>query len=288
MSPLRDFLYLDRAKLHSFVSQIQGGMISEISETIKQLGGISAGLNVGIPPLGGKIDASKGKESERQQIIELTDPAYFGVLHEYLRLEKELFEITEIRDEEMKKIETGQFIEIQGLAEPPSVENWIARVNSIFGFMERNLRTVSKLQTKKSSASTISNMQLRQFKAIIDLLTDYVNISQKDPGKQYIRIKSEYHSFKVWCGLLPEYSLVSLNAALPTIAWVFGRVERKLSEGEVYKIVDLSLFNQASNVTKLLDALNSFNSVTGQPQISETDLEAYYPDLFVAPVAIYK
>ncbi len=74
MAYLRDFLYLDNAKLHSFVSQIQGGMISEISETIKQLGGLSAGINVGIPPLGGKVDASNQKESERQQNIILTDP----------------------------------------------------------------------------------------------------------------------------------------------------------------------------------------------------------------------
>ena len=90
MDYLRDFLYLDSAKLHSFVSQIQGGMISEISETIKQLGGLSAGVNVGIPPIGGKIDATKQKESERQQSIILTDPAYFGVLHQYLKQEKKL------------------------------------------------------------------------------------------------------------------------------------------------------------------------------------------------------
>jgi hypothetical protein len=288
MSPLRDFLYLDEAKLHSFVSQIQGGLVNEISETIKQLGGLSAGLNVGIPPLGGKIDASKGKESERQQSIELTDPAYFGVLHGYLKRERELIDITEFRYEEMEQVETGQFIEMQGLAEPPLVENWIARVNSIFGFLERNLRTFEKLQTKKSPMSTFSNIQLRQFKAIIDLLTDYVNISRKDPGKQYIRIKSKQQSFNLWCGLLPEYAIVSLDSALPATVRVFGRVERKFSTGEEYKIVDLSLFNQASDVSKLLDILNSFNSLTGQSQISEDDLEASYPDVFIAPVAIYK
>ncbi len=66
MTNLRDFLYLDKAKLYSFISQIQGGIISEITETIRQAGGLSAGVNVGIPSIGGKVDAGKQKESEHQ------------------------------------------------------------------------------------------------------------------------------------------------------------------------------------------------------------------------------
>lgn len=146
MSYLRDFLYLDNAKLHSFVSQIQGGMISEISETIKQLGGLSAGINVGIPQLGGKIDAAKQKESERQQNITLTNPAYFGVLHQYLKQEKSLVDITEMSSEQILELPVGQFIEVQGTAEPPLVENWIERINSVFGFFEKNLRAFGKVQ----------------------------------------------------------------------------------------------------------------------------------------------
>jgi hypothetical protein len=93
MSGLRDFLYLDVAKLHSFVSQIQGGLISEVSEKLKQLGGLSAGLNVGVAPFSGKVDTSKGKETERQYTIQLTDPVYFDVVYRHLTNEQQLSDI---------------------------------------------------------------------------------------------------------------------------------------------------------------------------------------------------
>lgn len=291
MAYLRDFLYLDNAKLHSFVSQIQGGMISEISETIKQLGGLSAGINVGVPQLGvgAKVDAAKQKESERQQNITLTDPAYFGVLHQYLKQEKSLVDITDLSPDKISELSVGQFIEMRGIAEPPSVENWIERLNSVFGFFERNLKTFSRLQgNPKGKSSNLSNMDFRQYRSIIDLLIEYINLTRKDPGKQYVRISAENQTSKVWCGLLPDYAIVPLQSALPAEIQVFGRVEHFVKESKTEKIVDLSMFNQASQVDKLLEVLNGFNSLTGQNPISETDLEAKFPDVFITPVAIYQ
>jgi hypothetical protein len=290
MAYLRDFLYLDNAKLHSFVSQIQGGMINEISETIKQLGGLSAGINVGIPQLGGKVEAAKQKESERQQNIILTDPAYFGVLHQYLKQENNLIDITEMPPERISEFPIGQFAEMRGIAEPPLVENWIERLNSVFGFFERNMKTISKLQgnPKGKSSANLSNMDIRQFRSVIDLLIEYINLTRKDPGKQYVRISPENQSFKVWCGLLSDYAVVPLQSALPAEIQVFGRLDHVVKQGKAEKIVDLTMFNQASQVGKLLEVLNGFNTLTGQSPISETDLEAKYPDIFITPVALYQ
>jgi len=290
MTYLRDFLYLDNAKLHSFVSQIQGGMINEISETIKQMGGFSAGINIGIPQLGGKIDSAKQKESERQQNIILTDPAYFGVLHQYLKQENSLIDISTMTVEEVSKLPVGQFIEVRGIIDPPLVENWIERLNTIFGFFERNLKTVSKLQgsSKGKQSTNFSNMELRQFRTIIDLLIDYINLTRKDPGKQHVRLSLENQDFKIWCGLLPDYVIVPLQSALPAEVQLFGRLDHVVKVDKVEKIVDLTMFNQASQVDKLLDLLNGINTLTGQKPISETDLEAKHPDIFITPVAIYQ
>jgi hypothetical protein len=79
-----------------------------------------------------------------------------------------------------------------------------------------------------------------------------------------------------------------LQSTLPAEIQVFGRIDHLVKEGKTEKIVDLSMFNQASQVDKLLDALNGFNTLTGQTPISETDLEAKHPDIFIAPVAIYQ
>lgn len=287
MSELRDFLYLDTAKLHSFVSQIHGGLISVINEKFKQLGGVSAGLTVGLTPVGGKVDASKSKESERQQTLQLTDPAYFNVLYQYLKQKKDFTDVSSLDMKKREKLEIGQFVEIQGMAEPPVVEAWIERIRKLFSFFERNMKLIGK-QSKGKSTQKISNMQMREFKALLDFLEDYVNISRKDPGKQYIQVSTGDEAYKIWCGLLPEYANISLNTALPANVFVFGRVERLLSDEEIYKIVDFSQFSQSAGVSELLDVLNSFSVVIGQKEIVESDLQAQYPDLFITPVGIYR
>jgi len=291
MSQLRDFVYLDTVRLHSFVSQIHGGLISEISETIRRQGGLSAGLDIQIPALGGgNVGASKGKENQRQQTVQLTDPAYFGALYEHLRGTSE---ITALATGELKTREgvtEGEFVELVGIAEPPAVEHWITRVRSLVDFLDRNWRLLAQTQSaghRKPSQQT-TRKQMGLFKGMVDFLEDYVRISRKDPGKQYIRVAQKDSVYAVWCGLLPDHVVTPLDATLPAEIRVVGRVETLLGEGEVYKIVDLSQFGQSDDVNKLLTALNAFGPLIGQQEISATDLQAQYPDVFVTPIAVFR
>jgi hypothetical protein len=291
MSQLREFLYLDTGKLRAFISQIHGGLVSEISETIKRQGGMSAGVNIGIPGFGGgEVGGSKGKEDKRQQTIQVTDPAYFGALYQYLQNESMIEGIAVDDLQTCQDLTEGQFVEMTGIAEPPAVEHWIARVRSMVEFIDKNLKLFTQTQTKSSqrSSQVLSRKQMDVFKGMVDFLEDYIRISRKDPGKQHIRITEEEPDYSVWCGLIPEYITTPLQAVLPAKVCVVGRVERLLGEKDIYKIVDLSQFNQPSNVSKLLDALNALGPLIGQRQISETDLQAQYPDVFVAPIAIYR
>jgi hypothetical protein len=290
MSELRDFMYLDIPKLHSFVSQIQGGLISEVSEKIKQLGGLSAGLNVGIVPFSGKIDTSKGKESERQHTIQFTDPVYFDVVYRHLSNEQRLTDITASSLQTRDKLFIGQFVEIRGVAEPPVVESWIERFTSLFTFVDKNSKSLAAIQPQGKGRTTpaLSTQQLKQFKAIKDLLVDFINMSRKDPGKQYIRVTADKQPYKVWCGLVPDFVAVPLQSTLPTEVHILGRVDRLLNEGETWKIVDLAMFNQSAQANQLLTMLNGFNALTGQKPLSENDFQVQHPDIFISPIAIYR
>jgi hypothetical protein len=291
MTYLRDFLYLDNAKLYSFVSQIQGGMIGEISETMKQSGGLSARVNVGISSIGGKVDTGKQKESERKQNITLTDPAYFEVLYQYLKKDELLIDISNKSINKILDLPVGQFIEMNGIAEPPLVENWLERLTSLYDFFEKNFMMINKVQgnTKGKSSYNFSRGNLQQYKLTTNLLIDYINLVRKDPRKQYIRIISEDQKFRVWCGLIPDYALVSLHSTLPAKVQVLGRIDHLVKEGETEKIVDLSKFQRQAQLNGLLEILNNLGRQMGQTSyISESDLEAKYPDIFIAPVAIYQ
>lgn len=290
MSGLRDFLYLDVAKLHSFVSQIQGGLISEVSEKLKQLGGLSADLNVGVAPFSGKVDTSKGKETERQHTIQLTDPVYFDVVYRHLTNEQQLSDITAASLQTREKLDVGQFVELRGFAEPPVVESWLERLLSMFTFFEKHAKSLAAMQPqgKGRAAPTISSQQTKQFKTIVDLLVDYINMARKDPGKQYIRITAEKQAFNVWSGLIPDYIVASLQANLPADVRIFGRVERLLKENETWKIVDLALFNQTAQANQLLTALNGFSTIMSQKPLSENDFQVQHPDIIISPIAIYR
>lgn len=290
MSELYDFLYLDTSKLHSFVSQIHGGLINEINEKTKQAGGLSAGLNIGVPPFSGKVDASKGKESEQQQIRQLTDPAYFHALYQFLKEEKKIQDITGLNLQKRNELEVGQFIEMQGLAEPPVLDHWIEQFRAIFNFMDKNLKLFTKVQSqgKRRPAAVITNNQMQEFKGILDFLADYIALSRKDPGRQYIRVRATEGGCNIWCGLLMEFIIAPLQSALPAQVQVFGRVERILKAGEIWKIVDLSHFNQATQANQLIDVLNGASTLLGQKQISETDFQAEFPEIFIIPIAIYR
>jgi hypothetical protein len=293
MSELKDFIYLDTARLRSFVSQIGGGLVSQTNETKKEHGGLSAGVNVGIPPLGGKVDAGKQTDSERSQTLEPTDAAYFNALHSYLMSEKMLVKIDQLNLQQRKDLKAGQFVEIQGIAEPPVVENWLSRVKALLDFFEKNTRLFTQLSSQtqpkgKKQSNSLSTQQMIFFRRILSFLEDYIKISRKDPGKQFIRISTAEQNYYAWCGLIPDYFAANLEVILPTEVRTIGRIEKLLAENEMYKIVDLSNFNQPADMNKLLEALNGLNPLIGQKEIKEKDLQAEYPDIFVTPIAIYR
>ena len=266
-------------------------MISEIIETIKKQGGVSAGIDVTIPTLiSGNVGASKGNENQRQQTIQLTNPAYFGALYKYLQDNSEINTISTLDKQKRQEIYEGQFSEISGIAEPPAVENWIIRVKSLVEFFDKNIKLFTQMQPKgqQRTSQSFSRNQMSLFKGMVDFLEDYIQISRKDPGKQYIKIINDKSSGDVWCGLIPEFIMAPLQATLPAKVHVVGRVEKLLEENEIYKIVDLSQFNQPGDVNKLLDALNGLSPIMGQKSISETDLQAQYPDIFITPIAIFR
>jgi hypothetical protein len=290
MVDLYEFLYLDTSKLHSFVSQIQGNFINEINEIVRQRSGLSTRLNINIPPIGENFDASKAKESEQKHIVQLNDSAYFNILYHYLEGSNKIRDITNSSLNTRDSLDVGQFIEMRGMAEPPVVEQWVEQVNSIFDFVNRHFKLFSTPHHvgKGRPVPAMANQQLKQFKDMLDFLTDYIYVSRRDPGKQYIRVTAERQPFNIWGGLLTNYISPQLHATLPADVRVFARVERLLDSGEVWKIVDLSKFNQNTQATQLIEALNGFSSVIGQKQISEDDLQAQFPDILVTPIAIYR
>jgi hypothetical protein len=286
LSQLRDFFYLDTSRVHSFVSQIHGGLVSEISETIRKKGVVSGGINI---PFSAKLDASKGQESEQQQTLQLTDGAYFSVLYEYLVGEKE---VADLGKTDVKKLKVGQFVETNGRANPPIIDAWLKRINSLIDFIDRNSKTMMRSmspQQRRNRQSQLSSRDISMFKDMFTLLEDYISLSQTDSGKLYIELPSGTESGAIWCGLIPEYCVVPLHSAFPSEVSMVGKVERILAEGETWQAVDFSQLNQSqTNIDSLFSGINAIAGMMNSRQVSQDDFVVEHPAIFVTPIAIYR
>jgi len=221
--------------------------------------------------------------------LQLNAPASFSALYDHLQKEKQLETITHRTLDARKRLRQRQFVEISGMADPPAIETWIRSVRELFGFIEKNLEILYPKGSGKSQASrSISKKQMHQYKGLVDFLEGYINISRRDPNKQYVRLARGSHSFAVWCGIVPAHVIIPLESTLPTDVTVVGRVDRMLESGDTHKLVDFSSFDKTTGVDKLLKALATLSPLIGHREITEADLEAVYPDIFVTPVAMYR
>jgi hypothetical protein len=292
---LRDFLYLDTAKVQSFASVIQGGIATEVSQRIRELGELSGGLKAEFMGVGGNLGTSKGSEHERVQTLRITDPVLFDGL--YQTLAKGPMEIIESATlEERGRLEIGQFVRISGVSRPPVLESWIEQLKLMLQLLKQYSELPGSLgaSVSNSNANKRSSRQqptqspkqmIKQFEAIADLLINFAKIARQDPGKEYIVITPTSKAFSVWCGLLPEF-IITPYADFATDVTVVGQVERILEQNNSWKLVDFSKFGNQSSTSALLDALNSLPMGT-QP-VTEKELEARYPDIFIRPIAVYR
>ena len=69
-------------------------------------------------------------------------------LYAYLESESSIKKLDTRNVAKRDTLEIGQFIEIKGIAEPPAVEYWIARVRTLMDFFEKNIKLFGQIQTK--------------------------------------------------------------------------------------------------------------------------------------------
>ncbi|HEX8230060.1 MAG TPA: hypothetical protein VF826_12205 [Chloroflexia bacterium] len=291
--PLRDFVYLDTVKLQSFSSVIQGGIATEVSARIKSLGELSGGIDIGLMQFRANIGASKGQEHERMQTLSITDPVLFDGLYKALRQSNQLKPLEEVVTTATGVPAPNLVVEAKGTAGPPVLEEWLERLHQMLELLKKFGAALGATSNpgrgstggKAKGRPTVAHpaQMIKQFESIADLLADYVNLAQTDPGREYIRVRQGQSS--IWCGLLPEF-IVAPKADFSAEVTVIGQIDKLLGPNETWKLVDLSKFGDTQTADKLLAALNSMPMGLGQ--ITEQDLQAQHPDVFIRPIAIYK
>lgn len=281
MSELRDFLYMDTSRLHSFSSQIYGGLANEITEKTRQTKSFTGGVNTAL-----KAEGNREDESEHQHTFQLTDAARFSDLYAYL--EGQTIKV----NENSVTLQEGQFIEFVGVGYPPIIESWFKKMKSLVELIDKLAPLVLQSlpsQQRRNQKNKYSKQQMQTYMQMVDGIERLINLTRTNTEIQYIKVPIEGSPIVAWCGLIPEFIIVPVSS-LPARVRVFGRVEKTLKEDESWTVADLSHFDNIGGkgeTKKLIEVLNDMSPIT-KTSISLDDLTAKSPDFLVNPIAIYR
>ena len=257
-SELRDFVYLDAAKVRSFAAAIHEPLATEISQRVKNLGSLpSRNDSIGEKPNG--------------EVIQLADMILFDGIYTVLNTDRK---ITELILAERKSLKIGQFVEIHGTLTPPILQSWINQVQTMITLMQTYAQAYSNASLTPEAAKNVQVMA--QF--VIQL----VNLSRREPNKEYVTIITE-KGLKYWCGLRPSFIV---DAEYGSEVTLIGQVDRVLRSKETWDLVDLHKLGDANMASQVSTALNGLPMGLGE--MMQNDLQARHPDIFIRPLAIYR
>lgn len=251
MKKLFDFLYFDSTRLRNYVSQIKGGLLSIITSSNKEYNELSVGINVGIPIVGGKVNASNSKEHEYQQTLQLTDSTYFDLLYRYLKqFDNDFVDISNSTVDSRKKLYEGQFIEMHGIAEQPVI-NWGDRFQDWFDIKEKD-------------------PYYRYIRALI---------GEQDYGI-YCSLISDFI-------VTP---LISILPAEIQIFGRIKKIVPNEARSDVFDLLQIDRTTQRQNKNRkyFFDLPNRLSKLEGKMIISESDFQVKCPDILITPIVLYQ
>ncbi len=266
---LRDFLYLDRDLVRSFLAQAEGGAFDEQTEREKSSGTTGFAGKAGYGPLSIGAEKSKEKSLETEAVIKQVAASEFDRLYKYLESEEGLITIEEARTvDDLESVRRKTFVEVDARIRESGLQKMMGLLQS-FSAVAPVLQQMGKLED--SSAEGLEAMtafgSLNQSLAVIGRVSGAVG-------------------FQVGLELDPAHTLAD---SWDVDATVLLKVQRVLGPDESQVIGDpfgglMKLMPDADR-GKLLESLNT-------PEANKFgisgDTEIHYPAVLGTPIAIYR
>lgn len=165
MSTLREIVYLDRERVHSYTSQLDDGLTTELSSTAAQRSGLTGGVEAALGPVNFQVGAERGADTSTQ-VTRIPAHAVLATLESSLTRERLL------RDAAETLVLPGQIGRLTGDA---TFESWgllASLADSVQGIatlgakIYRSTRGQRDLQTLKR--------QVAELERLLKLKTDSV------------------------------------------------------------------------------------------------------------------
>ncbi|MGV8884693.1 MAG: DUF6414 family protein [Microbacteriaceae bacterium] len=266
---LKDFLYLDRTLVRTFLAQVDGGEIDELTERERSAGRGGTAARIGTGGTGIGADRSKEHSLETEATLRQSGPSEFDRLMAYLE-ENDLTTLEALDTiDGANAVKRKEFLEVD------------ARIR-VSGMHELGnlLGSVSKLAPMLSQFGVpTESTQLEQIETLASLAggEDKVSVIATVLGKI---------GFVIGLELDPAFSKTD---KWDVDATVLMKVQRVLKVGETQILGDplggIVRLAPAEQVSQLMDTLKSPDlaklGINGESQVS-------YPGAVATPIAIYR
>jgi len=205
---LRSFLYLNTDMLNSYLAAIDGGVYDSETVTETRASQKTGGVVAGIGTFSGNAQAGGGSSEEVKKDIQISPPAKFNRLFEYLQQEGQGKYYQFIHDDTFKELERDDFIEI--LVKPrfskvKEITNAAKSIGEMAEFFQelsdvpvfddatkKGIDSVAKLgELKPSKAiSCVFNFEDNEVPIVVNLDEQYFQVSQDNfVGEVYVLCK---------------------------------------------------------------------------------------------------
>jgi len=274
--PIREFVYLDRQKVEDFVSDLLTGLPVERTEVATSKPS-EVGGNIGFAGTG--ISLKKGsKELTKEELMKATDVSLFKQLYQILEMEKRVKKLESFGIESWEQLGVGEFIEIKAEVELSALEK-------VFDLMKwiKDMELISPAKAKSKNA-----VQRQGWEFLIKYL-DMLSGERETYNIRITPIIAPAEEF-LFGASLPRTNIRAIKEELAGEYTVFGRIQRKLAQGEkfsLFHLFPLGIQLPEQDIDSFLDAFKEVTTLLGSP-VRKEDLQISYPAIILTPVAIFR
>jgi hypothetical protein len=268
---LRQFLYRDDDLVREFLSQLEGGLVQDRSQTLRSAGGSAIGATVHAGPVGGKAGREREQSEESSTVVEQTGAARFERLYQQLDRDGEIQYLENIDDAIWDQIRRGEVVEVEAVIRPVG----FGKIGELLQSFEKLVPLAQALGSEDLDEKSLGELE------VLRGLTDTGDVTH------VVALLASAQKFKFACALRYRY-LVADATLLEGEGTLVGKIQRKLKRGE-QELVG-GLFGGLEDALpkderkRLVDAFQA-------PEIKALGIESpliRYPAAVLTPIAIYR
>lgn len=259
---LRRFLYLDEGLTNNYLSQLEGGMFEEESQTTTSTRERKRGIGAGAGPVKGELSGSRSGEDVTSRTVKQLGDSAFTRLADSLEAGDAVQWLETLDDEIWGQLRRGEVVEVEANVSLPTLFQFTALAGSGGALLE-----LMRASGEEINEETEQGVQMAAM--LGQLLKDPVALAKPSGSPEYTLIlPMETQSLRV--------DPNDLQGEMT----VWGTIERKLRDGEQWSLLDAMGLNVLPNAQELVENLDAQEDMQGNV--------VRPPAAVLKPVAIYR